>query len=224
MRVKFVRSEPAADNIETLYFESDTKPHYVAGQFIELRIPHDNKDDRGDKRWFTLSSSPTSDLLTITTKFAADKGSSFKKALRALPPDTILDMASPMGDFVLPKDESIPLTFVAGGIGATPFHSMVQYLIDSGELDKRDITLLYAASSEGEIAFLKTFKALGDKFHTIVGERLTADKVLEAANKDGYIYMSGPEPMIEALEKDLRAAGIDKRNIQTDFFPNYDHF
>lgn len=219
MKVTFTGSEPAADHIRTFKFEAEHKPHYVAGQFIELRIPHADKDNRGDKRWFTLSSSPTEDYLTITTKLAAEHGSSFKEALQALQPGTVLDMASPMGDFVLPKDQSIPLTFVAGGIGATPFHSMVKYVQDSGE--HRDITMLYAANSDGEVAFRDTFSQLGDKFQTLIGGRLSAEEILKVANKDGYMYLSGPEPMIEALQKDLRNAGVDKKHIQTDFFPNY---
>lgn len=221
MKVVFAKSEPAADHIYTFYFAPADKPHYTAGQFTELRVPHDNRDSRGDKRWYTLSSSPTEDLLAITTKFAAENGSSFKAALQQLKPGMELDMASPMGDFVLPKDPSIPLTFVAGGIGSTPFRSMVRYVSDSRE--KRDITVIYGARTKEEVAFQDTFKVLGDKFKPLVGQPLTAETILAAGNPgdNGYIYLSGPEPMIEALQKDLRAGGFDKRRIQTDFFPGY---
>jgi len=221
MKVTFDHSEPTAQNIITFYFKPDREVRYQAGQFIELRLPHDNKDSRGDKRWFTLSSSPSEDLLSITTKFTAENGSSFKNTLHSLQPGAVLDMASPMGDFVLPKDASIPLVFVAGGIGCTPFHSMVSYLQDSGE--DRNVLLLYAANNEGEVAFKDTFSKLGPRLQMIIGERLDADKILELAGEkpDQYIYLSGPEPMVEALEKGLKTAGVNKKHIRTDFFPGY---
>lgn len=221
MKVIFDHSEPIAKNITSFWFKPDRDVRYIAGQFIELRIPHHAKDSRGEKRWFTLSSSPTDKLLSITTKHASENGSSFKEALHSLKPGTQLDMASPMGDFILPKNASIPLVFAAGGIGCTPFHSIVKYIQDSGEI--RDITLLYAANSEEEVAFKDTFTPLGDKFKTIIGERLDGQliKNLGGVTDAHYIYISGPEPMVEALEKDLRSIGINKKHIHTDFFPNY---
>lgn len=226
MKVVFAKSEPVADNIRTFYFTpadgQDYKPHYTAGQFIELRVPHNNRDNRGDKRWFTLSSAPSEPFLTITTKFAPQDGSTFKAALLNLKPGAELDMAAPMGDFVLPKDSSIPLVFVAGGIGATPFRSMIKACQDSGE--QRDITLLYGAHSHGEVAFSEIFKPLGKHFIPVVGKSLSAKLILSLAEPadNAYIYLSGPEAMIEALQKDLRQAGVDRRHIQTDFFVNYD--
>lgn len=221
MKVAFVRSEPVVDHIRTFWFKPERPIRYTAGQFIELRVPHDHKDNRGDKRWFTLSSSPTDELLSITTKLAVENGSSFKHALASLEPGTMLDMASPMGDFVLPKDSSIPLVFVAGGIGCTPYHSMVKFLQDTRE--KRTLSVIYAANSAAEIAFKDTFSRLGDNFKTIIGERLDAAKILDLAGNDPeqYIYLSGPEPMVEALDKDLKHAGFNKKHIRTDFFPGY---
>ena len=221
MKVTFDHSEKAADHIRTFWFKPEKPVRYAAGQFIELRIPHDNKDNRGDKRWFTLSSSPTDDLLSITTKLAGEKGSSFKRALANLAPSTELHMASPMGDFVLPKDPSIPLLFVAGGIGCTPYHSMVKFLQDNHE--QRPVSVIYAAKSQAEVAFKDTFTRLGQNFKTVIGERLDAKKILALSdnNQEQYIYLSGPEPMVEALDKDLKGHGFNKKHIRTDFFPGY---
>lgn len=223
MKVTFAKSEQAAEYARTFYFSAPAdmaSVRQIAGQFIELRVTHDNRDSRGDKRWFTLSNSPTEDMLAITTKFATENGSSFKAALQALEPGSLVDMSAPMGDFVLPKDASIPLVFVAGGIGATPFHSMVKFVLDSNEA--RDITVLYAANSIAEIAFQDTLKCLGDKFVTVVGEHLTTEKILAVADQQkGYLYISGPEPMVEAIQQGLKDAGFDKKRIQTDYFPGY---
>lgn len=219
MQVVFKKSEQIADHISSFYFSADTKPHYVAGQFTELYLPHQNRDNRGDKRFYTLSSSPTEELLAITTKFAAENGSSFKQALQALEPGASVELASPMGDFVLPKDPSIPLTFVAGGIGCTPFRSMLQYCLDSGE--KRDITVIYGAGQPQELAFEKLFAGATTSFIPLVNQALDAEYILSHSNSSGYLYLSGPEAMIEALQKDLRQAGVERKRIQTDFFPGY---
>jgi glycine betaine catabolism B len=179
MRVKYVKSEPVAKNIISFYFEPEKRPQHIAGQFIELKIPHEGKDKRGDKRWFTLSSSPEDKYLSITTKFTdakASQNSSFKNELLKLKPGTELYMAAPMGDFVLPKNSEIPLLFVAGGIGVTPFHSIIKYISDTGE--KRNITLLYAARSGKEIAFELEFNKLGNKFIKFIDERYIVSAVL----------------------------------------------
>jgi ferredoxin-NADP reductase len=231
MRVILDHSEAEADNIRTFYFKPEKPVHYTAGQFIELFIPHKRPDRRGIKRWFTLSSSPTDELLSITTKFAGDKSSSFKKALFKLAPGTELRMAEPMGDFVLPKLIQTPLVFVAGGIGITPFHSILGWLAATSE--ERPIRLLYGVHSEDEIIFQPTF----DKAHvrpTIVvsqpsaawgGERgqLSAELILglEKPDENTLVYVSGPEPMVEKLEKDLKKAGLNKHQFVGDFFPNY---
>lgn len=205
--------------------------HYTAGQFIELRLEHLHADQRGQKRWFTLSSSPTDPLLSITTKFAEDNGSSFKKALRALKPGDELTMSEPMGDFVLPKLLQTPLIFVAAGIGITPFHSILSWL--SGTNEKRPISLLYAVNNEDEIIFQETFVKAHQHAIIVVknpseawgGERgpLTPELIMGIGqpSEDSLIYLSGPEPLVEELSKGLMHLGLPKRQLVLDAFPNY---
>ena len=232
MKVVFDHVEAEAANIKTFHFKPEREVHYTAGQYIELHIPHAHHDQRGSKRWFTLSSSPTDDDLTITTKYAGDDASSsFKKTLFTLKPGTELDMADPMGDFVLPKLIQTPLIFVAGGIGITPFHSILRWLAETGE--ERPIKLLYAVRTEDEIVFQETFQKAGVEPTIVVSEpsdtwggergRITAELILglEKPSDDTLIYLSGPEPMVQSLAKEIHAAGIEKRRIVSDEFPNY---
>jgi ferredoxin-NADP reductase len=81
MKITLDYTENIAKNIQTFWFKPDKPVRYVAGQFIELTLPHDNPDKRGIKRWFTLSSSPTEPLISITTKHAENIVSSFKQNL-----------------------------------------------------------------------------------------------------------------------------------------------
>jgi ferredoxin-NADP reductase len=231
MHVILDHVEDTAASIKTFWFRSEEQVSYVAGQFTELYLPHRHADERGEKHWFTLSSSPTEPLLAITTKFTSDRSSTFKRLLRSTTPGTALYLADPMGDFVLPKDKTIPLVFAASGIGITPVRSIVKYLSDIHEL--RDIRLLYAARREDELAFTEIFDTYPLTFTPIVGHptatwpgqigRIDARQILEAANSSNrsLIYLSGPESMVEELNNTLQESGVAKHRIITDFFHGY---
>ncbi len=218
MQVQLVKTQPVAQNIQSFYFKPAEPMSYVAGQFIQMTLPHPNPDDRGIKRWFTLSSSPTEELISITTKFAPDRSSSFKKQLFGLTAGDTVEINDPEGDFVLPDQTNTKLLFVAGGMGITPYHSMVQWLADTGET--RDITLLYAVQAEQELAFIDLFKAYGLDLKLQIRDRLTANRIMEEA-ADRLVYVSGPEPMVEALNDSLLAAGLPAERLKTDYFPGY---
>lgn len=218
MKVIFTGKQPAAEGIETFFFNTNKMPRQQAGQFIELTLPHDDVDNRGPRRWFTLSNAPNEDQLAITTRLSHG-GSTFKRTLSQLTPGTELHMAEPMGDFVLPKDPSTPLLFVAGGIGATPFRSIIRQLQLTEE--SRDIKLLYAASNPQLIAFKDVFSSLGDNF-IVQTNRLDTQTILQnRQDSETRIYLSGPEPMVEVLDRDLKKSGVKSNLIQTDYFPGY---
>ncbi len=231
MRVTFDHSQAEAGNIWTFFFKPAKPIQYTAGQYIELTIDHDQPDDRGDHRWFTLSSSPNESLLSITTKFAAKDGSSFKTALKQLVSGTEVVMSDPMGDFVLPKLVQTPLIFVAGGIGITPFHSIFSWLAETHET--RPIRFIYGVNNEDEIIFQTTMAKAGVHATIVVsqptdawgGERgkITAELVLglQPPTDDSLIYISGPEAMVMSLAKDLRKSGIERRQIVSDEFTGY---
>lgn len=227
-------SENIAPNILTFWFKPDRHVRYTAGQFTELYLPHNNPDERGERRWFTLSSSPTEPLLSITTKFATEHSSTFKQTLRKLPAGTRVTLADPMGDFVLPKDQAIPLLFVAGGMGITPMRSMVRYLLDSHE--QRNIQLLYGVRSSAQMIFRDLFTAYSVRFTPLAQEiapswngeagTITTKRIigLISHNLETLVYLSGPEPLIKILARGVEKHGIAKHRIITDFFPGYSQF
>ena len=232
MLVTFDHSQEVGENIQTFFFKPDRPVHFTAGQFAEWKIEHPKADKRRDKRWFTISSSPTDELVSLTTKRAEANGSSFKDALFRLQPGSQIHMSDPMGDFVLPKLIQTPLIFVAGGIGITPFHSMLTWLTATKET--RPIKLLYGVRSEDEIIFQDTFDKANIHPTIVVSEptpawggergRISAEMILGLMqpSDDSLVYVSGPEAMVETIEKDLKKAGINKNQLVLDFFPNYE--
>jgi glycine betaine catabolism B len=233
MRVTLDHVENVTSTIKTFWFKPEKPVRHTAGQYIELTLHHDKPDERGERRWFTLSASPSEPLVSISTRLRqGDEGSSFKRKLQALRPGDEVIMSQPMGDFVLPKDKTIPLVFIAGGIGITPMRSMVKWLYDTGE--KRTVDLLYASNTLDEVAFRDLFENYGVNMKIILSEppagwpgeteRLSGEKILELSpdDKRKLYYISGPEPMVETLVDQLKLLGLPESRLVTDYFPGYD--
>ncbi len=221
MQATLLTTTEIAKNIQTFTFSTEYPLSYVAGQFIEMTIPHENPDERGIKHWFTLSSSPTEENISITTKFFGEKASTFKKTLFGLKPGDDVQITAPEGDFTLPKNDKQPLVFIAGGIGITPYRSMLQWLKDTKS--QRTIQLIYGVKKEDELAFRTLIQLSHLSFTPLVGKRLTSELLLSQIKnvQEQLIYISGPEPMVETLTKEFQAAGIEANAIKSDYFPNY---
>ena len=213
-----------ADHIYSFYFKPERKIDFTAGQFIEIHIHHDKPDSRGTKRWFTISSAPEmEDLFSITTRMAEEKGSSFKKSLRSLKKGDEIKISEAMGDFVLPRNENIPLIFIAGGIGITPFHSIISHL--SATNKKRNIKLYYGARDIDELIFNKELSSYLDEnifpilqnaptnYHGKTGFLSTEEIFKNIGNRDCMIYISGPEPMVEKFKKEFMGLVTSSNNL-----------
>jgi glycine betaine catabolism B len=111
--------------------ESDDKQSsflgYTAGQYAFFDIGGVHNDPKGPIRHFTISSSPTEDFIMITTRI---RDTPYKKRLSSLEEGTIVKVRGPQGKFVLHEDYSKPAVFLSGGIGVTPFRSMIKYATD----------------------------------------------------------------------------------------------
>lgn len=231
MKIIFDHSVQDAPHLHSYYFKPESKFSYTAGQFVELTLDHKHPDSRGTKRWFTLSSSPSDDIVSITTRQATDNPSSFKLALKRLEPGDDLHMSDPMGDFVLPKLVQTPLIFIAGGIGITPYLSMLRWLAVTKE--SRDINLLWAVEREKDIGFQDIFEAAKQHATIVVNQPtsswgglrgfLTPDVILgiEDLTKNTLIYVSGAEKMVESLHEGLIRLGVNKNQLVGDYFPGY---
>jgi len=218
-------------------FTSDKKLAFAPGQYLEWTLPHDKSDARGNRRYFTISSSPTEKDIRMGVKFY-ESSSTYKKALKNLKPGEVVAASQLAGDFTLPKDKNKKLVLVAGGVGITPFASMIKYLIDTKE--KRDIIVLYSNRRLEDIAYKQLFDEAQNKLGIKVLYTLTRP---EQAPQNwygltGYItpetiykyipdfqertfYVSGPEAFVNSLDDTLKAAGIPRSHIKKDFFPGF---
>lgn len=221
MLLTLVNRQPETHDTERFYFEPSVRFEYTSGQFLRWTLEINNPDDREIDRFFTIASSPTEELIMLCTKFNTERSSTFKLGLKNMTVGQTIDVKGPMGSFVLPDDTNQSVLFVAGGIGVTPYRSMLKYMYDSNEF--RPIKMLYGARSEQDFAFRKELDKWAPKIGADISystQQLTAERVYNVAN-GSIIYLSGPQPMAEGLKRELLELGVDLGRIKTDFFPGY---
>lgn len=217
-----VEKRNLASEVQEWVFSSEHPVMYKPGQYLEWTLPHPSPDTRGIKRYFTIASAPTEKHLKLGVKVPKEK-STFKQALCELKLGETLYASQLAGDFLLPRDSSKKLVFVAGGIGVTPFRSMIQSLVDKRQ--SRDITLFYLAKSEDEYAYKDLFEEAASLGVKVIyqQERLTPKLLEDQLGKmSAYTYyLSGPPSMVSAYEQLLQSCGVARRNMKTDYFPGF---
>lgn len=217
-------------------FKPTEKFNFIPGQYLEWTLPHRGVDSRGNRRYFTIASSPTEQSLHLGVKFYP-QGSSFKKALAAIDTNTPIMAGQLAGDFTLPENPEQKLVFIAGGIGITPFRSMIKYCIDANQ--PRPIVLLYANKLFSEIAYADVFeeaRSIGIKtVYTLTDTqqipahwqgktgRISSEMIKEEIPdyRERIFYLSGPHQMVTGFEATLKNMGIPSSRIKKDFFPGF---
>jgi ferredoxin-NADP reductase len=203
-----------------------TKPAgftFKAGQYMQWALPHKKIDKRGNRRNFSIASAPEENEIHLGAKFY-EPSSSYKQALQKLEPGDNITISQIRGDFTLPANHKTKLVFIAGGIGITPFRSMVQQMIAGKQ--KRDIHLLYLITNNKEDAYREVFetaKPLGLKPEYLVNQRLDADLLASkvADYKQRTFYVSGPNAMVSSHKSLLLSLGVPRKQIVTDYFSGY---
>ncbi|PYD00658.1 flavodoxin reductase [Microbacterium esteraromaticum] len=218
---------------QELTFRTKGRLRFLAGQYLELEVPHRNPDARGTRREFSIVSAPA-DLPTLRIAYKdgdQKHPSSYKRALKAAEPGAVLAVTGTWGDFLLPRGTA-PVLMVAAGIGVTPFVSQLRQLQATGV--ERDIVLVYVASEAAELAFRDELAATGAR--TIVftrdepadlpahwtwaqGVRLDADGLQRVVPDLAlrHAFISGPPRLIADLAPALQRA----RGVTTDAFAGY---
>lgn len=245
MKLKLVeRKKEIVPHVETFYFQPDTPFNWKPGQFLRYNLPHENPDDRGPNRFFTIACAPFEGHIQLTTRFTPKTGSSFKKALQSLKIGDEIEAFGPMGDFSADQENN-KFVFIAGGMGITPFRAVLTDFTQSGK--PFNVTLLYANRTH-EAVFKEELEEIAIShpdfkiFYILSDETVSNQKIAENINilpgrvdeevikklVPDYVkaiyYISGPEEMVMDLEQKVWGMGIPKDHTNQDYFPGYENY
>jgi glycine betaine catabolism B len=214
-------------------FSNNRKFKFDAGQYFEWTLPHKRADLRSVRRYFTIASAPSENDIRLGVKIDPANSSTYKKALITLNPGDKIYAGQLAGDFILPKKND-KYILMAGGIGVTPFRSIIKDLVDKKE--KADIVLFYSSSDEKDFVYKDIFdsaKEFGVKTIYVCSRpsaawkgksgRIDAKMIKEEVPdfSERIYYLSGPNAMVEAYKKVLKSLGIKPNKIITDYFPGF---
>lgn len=224
---------------EVLYLEFERPAGYTfaAGQWCFLELPEGGfADERGLRRHLSITSAPAEDHLGFATKIS---DSAFKQTLAALQPGARIQVEAPKGKLSLPADPALPVCFLAGGIGITPFRSLAMHSVRAAT--GHAITLLYSSRTPEEAVFLEEFQELaaqGGRFRFAAtmtrmeasGQpwegrrgRMNSQVIREEFPEwqQGAFYVAGPPNMVGATLELLAELGVPEARVSVEKFVGY---
>lgn len=234
VRLELKEVQKISDRVYNYVFKPDIKFNFLPGQYMEWTLAGVPYDSRGNRRTFTIASSPTEEDVHLGLKYY-DPASAYKVVFAGLKPGAVIYASQLSGDFTLQGNESKKLAFIAGGIGITPFRSMLKNLTDKNI--SSDIILLYLVSDPQEFAYVKELKEaarVGIRTIPIVtntdlnipnilqaklGPKLLIQALPDFAER--VFYISGPNDLVDSAKTHLLSIGVRHVRIKTDHFSGY---
>ena len=234
--VRFIAKTLFTEKILTFQCEKPEPYEFSAGQYCFMSLPEKGMlDERGLRRHLSITSSPSDNELSFATKLS---GSAFKRTLKEISIGETIKLEKPMGRFVPDNEHKERLVFIAGGIGITPFRSMIRYSNDMQT--GHAITLLYSNKVQEEALFLDELQSMAhmnEKLSVIAtmtrtneseqwsGLRGRIDESMIQENvsewqKSTY-YIAGPPAMVDGMQGILQGMGIAPEQIKIERFTGY---
>jgi ferredoxin-NADP reductase len=232
-----VSKEEVAEDTILFRFQKPEGFTFVAGQAVDLTLVDPIETDaKGNMREYSLCSAPEESTLAIVTRM---RNSAYKHILGALPLDSALSFEGPYGSFSLHDDTTRPAVFLAGGIGISPFRSII---LDAAARNlSQNIFLLYSNRRPKDAPFLDELQVLQLKNqHLTCALTITNSEDLsmhwngqrgriDAAMLAKYIsqdlsptyYLAGPQAFVVAMRKLLTGMGVGRQDIRFEEFSGY---
>jgi ferredoxin-NADP reductase/nitrite reductase/ring-hydroxylating ferredoxin subunit len=244
----FKFSKQNADDYNQERGGDKTPFNYIAGQFAFFDIGGVYNDPKGPIRHFTISSSPTENFIMFSTRI---RDSPYKQRLLTLEKGAKVKVRGPEGQFVLHQDYSKPAVFLSGGIGVTPFRSMVKYATDKQlpikivmfdsnrnrsnilfrkEFDdwantNNNLRIIYTISEEGDQEHEQSSSAAKNDWKGEYGriDKAMILKYLDTSELNNSVfYICGPPSMLKAMQSLLQEElEIPKDRIKVEEFTGY---
>ena len=234
---KLIGREQVAEGTMAFRFEKPSGWTFKAGQYLDMTLlnPSDT-DSEGNVRSFSIASAPHEETLMVATRM---RDTAFKRVLKAMPLGTAVKIEGPSGDLILQNDSARAAVFLAGGIGITPFRSIVHWAAKE-KLPYR-IVLFYSNRRPEDAPFLTELQSLEkanpkykliasmtemQKSHQpwngetgLINQEMLGRHMKSAASP--IYYIAGPPDMVKGLQEMLSKAGINDDDIRAEEFAGY---
>jgi glycine betaine catabolism B len=228
--------------------ENKTLLDYTAGQFAFFDIGEVYNDSKGPIRHFTISSSPTENFIMFSTRI---RDSPYKKRLSTLEKGAKVKVKGPEGQFVLHQDSTNSAIFLSGGIGVTPFRSMIKYATDmqlpvkiimfdsnrnrnnilfKKEFDEwanmnKNLKIIYTISEKDQNNEQSSLSSTANDWKGEYG-RINKAMILKYVDtsvlNNSIFYICGPPSMLKAMQSLLQEdLEIPKEKIKVEEFIGY---
>jgi ferredoxin-NADP reductase len=229
--------DEVAEGTMAFHFEKPAGFEFKAGQALDLILPGPaGADAQANRHAFSLVSAPFQDEVVVATRM---RDSAFKRTLKSLPLGASVQLDGPFGSLTLHNNRARAAVLVAGGIGITPFMSILRQA--ANDKSPQSLTLLYSNRRPEDAAFLAELQQLeksNDRFRLVAtmtemgksarpwtGETRLIDEGLVRQVGGGLpnpiYYLAGPPAMVEAMRHTLGAAGVDSDDIRSEEFHGY---
>lgn len=231
------KTEKVAEGTIAFHFEKPSDFAFTAGQFISVSLINPPETDaEGDTRAFSIASAPYERELMIATRM---RDTAFKRILRKLIPGELIQIRGPFGSLTLHDDATRPAAFLAGGIGITPFRSIV---LQSTQLERAHRLFLFYSNRRAEDAAfldeLKQCERANTNFKCIAIVTQPSETKQQWDGERGYVsramlqkyihdlqqpiyYIAGPPGMVVSMQGELNAAGVVSDHIRAEQFAGY---
>ncbi len=229
--------EEVAERTMAFHLEKPAGFQFQPGQFVDLTLLNPPEmDSEGATRTFSIASSPYEDEVLLATRM---RDSAFKRVLKNLPLGQELKLEGPMGSLTLHKNTAKPAVFLAGGIGITPFLSILRQA--ARDKSPHRLYLFYSNRRPEDAAFLESLRGLertNPDFHFIPTMTAMEQSKREWKGETGVInrdmllkylkdlrgpiyYIAGPPGMVAGVRQMLIEAGADQDDIRAEEFGGY---
>lgn len=237
MKARLIATDHIAADTAGFTFELQDRFTFEAGQSCDITLLSPlHQDQKGPTRTLSIASSPAdAPRLLFATRLT---GSAFKRTLLEAPVGLEIEVDGPFGSFVLHRNTAKPAVFLAGGIGITPFRSIIKDATER-RLPHR-LTLLYSNRTAGSTAFLSDLEAWQQRHahFTLIPSITEPDGagpspyetgVIDAAfikrhvdgSADAVYYIAGPPGFVKGMRSALGELSTDPDNIRAEEFSGY---
>jgi ferredoxin-NADP reductase len=237
-KVKLKAQKSLCSGTTAFYFEKPEEFEFEAGQFFNFTLLSPGETDlEGNTRALSIASAPHERNLMVAMRL---RTTAFKRTLNSLPLGSELLLQGPFGWMTLPRNSTRPAVLLAGGIGITPFRSLVWNAAES--LSPRRILLFYSVRVPEEAAFLEELQEMEQfnrRYKLICTVTQPEKSRMSWLGETGRIsiqllsrwipdlsvpiyYIAGPPAMVNGVRQMLVGSGVAEEDIRAEEFYGYE--